>query len=264
MILYKYVSFGTGKTILESNSVCFSQPKDFNDPFDLPSYPAEEVANPVVGIFSQIRVMAKNSIWSENTGILPLTRTPTNPLMWAHYADMHRGLVIGINVAAAGFTDEKTNLIPAQFGSVIYVSRRSSEPFIDKPQSGIAVGSTYHFPRDHYEKLQRLFLHKPLYWSYEEEVRVLKCLKAASPDTPETPSGKFNVVSGKGRTLFLYMLPANSIRELYVGYRSDHRDADALVAGAKKFHPQLAAFECHLEESTLSVGFGEYIPTKGE
>jgi DUF2971 family protein len=100
--------------------------------------------------------MGKNYIWTENTGILSLTRTPTNPLMWAHYAEKHQGMVIGIDAVAAGLTDEKANLIPAQYGSVIYVSRRQDQPFIGKPQTSLTVGSTYHFPHDHYEKLQRL------------------------------------------------------------------------------------------------------------
>jgi hypothetical protein len=83
--------------------------------------------------------------------------------MWAHYAQNHTGLVIRIDAVEAGLTDERSNLIPAQYGSVIYVSRRPAQPFVEKPQTGLAVGSTHHFPRDHYDKLQRLFLHKALY-----------------------------------------------------------------------------------------------------
>ena len=182
MILYKYVSSYEGRRILEKASLRFTQPEYFNDPFDLPAYPEDERTNPDDGIFSRLRTRGKNLAWQTNTGILSLTRTPTNPLMWAHYADKHQGIVIGIDVVQAGFTNEKTNLVPAQYGSVIYVSCRQKQPFFSQPGTGLVVGGTYHFPHDHYEKLQRLFLHKPLCWSYEEEVRVVKCLKGVSQD----------------------------------------------------------------------------------
>jgi hypothetical protein len=104
MILYKYVSFEAGKAILGRNSIGFSQPKCFNDPFDLPTYPPEPAPNPVESLFSDVRTWVKNHIWAENTGILSLTRTPTNPLMWAHYADKHQGVVVGLDVVGAGLT----------------------------------------------------------------------------------------------------------------------------------------------------------------
>ena len=50
-------------------------------------------------------------------------------------------------------------------------------------------------------------------------------------------------------------LPANSIKELYAGYRADDGAVDELVGQAQKLHPQLSTFECHLDDSTLSVGF---------
>lgn len=74
--------------------------------------------------------------------------------------------LIGIDAEATGFTDEHSNLIFAQYGSVVCVSRRVTGPFASRPATGIAVGATHHFPADHYEKLQRIFLHKSLTWAY--------------------------------------------------------------------------------------------------
>lgn len=145
MILYKYVPFAAGAQIIDSNAVLFSQPKTFNDPFDMPTYPDEPAGDPVSAVFAQVRTMGKNYIWAEKTGILSLTRTPANALMWAHYADKHQGMVIGINAETARFTDEQSNFIPAQYGSVIYVSRRVSGPFTTRPATGIAVGETHIF-----------------------------------------------------------------------------------------------------------------------
>jgi len=259
MILYKYVSFDAGSGIIEGNAIGFSQPKYFNDPFDMPSYPEEEAADPVSGIFAALRKMGKNYTWAEKTGILSLTRTPINALMWAHYADSHRGLVIGIDAATAGFTDENSNLIPAQYGSVIYVSHRDTAPFITKPRKGIAVGATHHFPADHYDKLQRVFLHKPLYWSYEEEVRVVKSLDGIEGAQADTQSGHFELDNSRGRPLYLYALPPGSIRELYLGIKADDKAADALVYRARARHPHLSAYECVLDSGRLTVGYSDYV-----
>lgn len=259
MILYKYVPFEAGEKILDNRSVLFAQPKTFNDPFDMPAYPEERAGDAATAIFARLRTMSKNFIWAENTGILSLTRTPANALMWAHYADRHQGMVIGIDAEAARFIDETSNLIPAQYGSVVYVSRRETGPFTSRPQTPIAVGATHHFPADHYEKLQRVFLHKPLAWSYEEEVRVVKSLHGLTGDRGETTSGIFSIVRNGERTLHLYALPAGAIREIYFGIRADIGKTDSVALKARQADPQIALFECVLDAGALSVGARPYV-----
>lgn len=43
--------------------------------------------------------------YARNFGILSLTEAPDNLLMWAHYADSHRGVVIGFDESHAFFKD---------------------------------------------------------------------------------------------------------------------------------------------------------------
>jgi hypothetical protein len=258
MMLYKYVPFATGKAILQSGRVCFSLPKYFNDPFDKPRYPREKGANPLTDIFGSKQIWGKELVWGANTGILSLTRTPTNPLMWAHYAEMHKGMVIGIDAVAAGFTDESSNLIPAQFGSVIYVSRRPTQQFISKSQTPLAVGATHHFASDHYEKLQRIFLHKPLYWAYEEEVRVLKCLGGLSEMGGANPSGDFKIIKVNDKLLHLLALPKGALKEVYFGLRSEHDQTDDLYYEAKEIDSNLRFFDCQLDDGAFTVEFAPY------
>jgi len=259
MILYKYVPFEAGKKILDGNSVLFAQPKTFNDPFDMPAYPDEPTDDPASALLARVRTLGKNLAWAEKTGILSLTRTPSNALMWAHYADKHQGIVIGIDAVAAGFTDEQSNLIPAQYGSVIYVSRRATVPFASRPQTAITVGATHYFPADHYEKLQRVFLHKPLNWSYEEEVRVIKSLHGLTGDKATTASGTFSIIRGHERTLHLFTLPTGSIREVYFGIRADIGAADAVALKVQQVDPQIALFESVLDDDAFSVGSQPYV-----
>ncbi len=259
MLLYKYIGFDAGEKILENCSIGFSQPKYFNDPFDLPFSLTEDSIDAAEGIFAGFRAMIKNSIWAEKTGILALTRTPVNPLMWAHYADKHEGMVIGIDAMAAGFTAEDSNLIPAQFGSVIYVSERSDAPYVGKPKSGLGVGVTHSFPQDHYEKLQRTFLQKSICWSYEEEVRVLKCLDGISGESSRTQSGEFEIIDTGGRPLFLYALPKDAIKEVYFGFRSHDQNSEDLYYRINGKYPAASVYECKLHSGAMTVGFDRYV-----
>jgi len=265
MILYKYVSFESGKKILETNSIGFSQPEFFNDPFDMPNYPVSDYAEPAgewarkAHMDHKLRILGFSLAWAESSGILCLTRTPTNPLMWAHYAQSHKGLVLGIDMVMAGCTDEDRNIIPAQYGSVVYVSRRSQQAFLTAPKSVITIGETRHFLSDQYERLQRLFLHKPICWSYEEEVRVVKSIEGISETNNKTQSGKFNIVNLGDRTLYALSLLPGCIRELYIGIRTDDEKADALYYSSKEAHPKLTVYECTLDANAQSVGYKNYI-----
>ena len=62
---------------------------------------------------SGIKAQITSQLWEKNTVILSLTRSPTNPVMCAHYTEGHRGVVFEIDTHAAGFTDIKTNMLPA-------------------------------------------------------------------------------------------------------------------------------------------------------
>ena len=107
MILYHYTSLDTARKILTSAQIGFSRSNFFNDPFDKPVTTSVVTDNPISGMFANINANLKGSIWEKESAILSLTRSPTNALMWAHYADRHRGAVLEINAHIAGFTDEQ-------------------------------------------------------------------------------------------------------------------------------------------------------------
>ena len=259
MLLYKYVSLARGRLILRENRVCFSLSENFNDPFDKPRYPRARSMNLTEELFDPLQRMGKELAWATMTGILSLTRTPANPLMWAHYAAGHAGMVVGFDEIAAGFTDEAANLIPAQFGSVVYVSQRPQTPFLSQHTAPLHVGKTHHFVLEHYEKLQRIFLHKSLPWFYEEEVRVVKSLADQSGNGGTTPSGTFDMVWAGDTRYHLYRLPAGAIREIYFGLDAHHEGSDEIVYYAREHHPGIKTFDCVLDDSALTVGFGDYV-----
>lgn len=210
MILYKYVDSKTADLILSNSTLKFSKASSLNDPFELTSlhYDSEPQDSE-----QAIRFIAA----SMSYGILSLTRNPLNPLMWAHYAKgeklegtrgisldigngSHAGFVFGIDADEAGLNENGANVIPAKFGSVIYASTKPKSPFINSTNSFFYEGLQHTYNPDILEALQRTFLYKPAYWSYEEEVRVVRNVHRRNKEIQE--------------------IDKSSIKELYLGFRN--------------------------------------------
>jgi len=125
MHLYKYCSFGANSlSILINRKVWYCKPADFNDPFDgdfyLDTSCTFEDFQTIYGLetppglheavksaYCDSNGMVKNEViekerWSvdvlKNIGVLCLTPSRDNVLMWSHYADEHRGFSIKFDI----------------------------------------------------------------------------------------------------------------------------------------------------------------------
>jgi hypothetical protein len=259
MILYKYVSFSVGSEILKldnsdnSTNIGFRNPWDFNDSFELAASHAllpNSAFAPIV-----LRSMFERSV------VLSLTRSPLNPLMWAHYAQEHRGFVIGWDADTAGFTDESKNVIPAQHGNVIYTSTRPMHPILGAP-APMNYGQEYAFRPELLEQLQRFFLYKAMCWSYEEEVRVVKCVFGG--DLRSIPSGAlkkkiYNDDDNNKKPLFLSRVSAEAIKEVYIGINNellvDHEKSAEIL---RPWMDTIKLFECRLSPYSWELSADEY------
>lgn len=237
MILYKYFSYEAGIAALNSRRLGFREPIYFNDPFEL-SYLSNIDASPeeIMGLSGLIDNI------KEAVVILSLTRTPFNPLMWAHYGQDHTGFVVGYDVSDEFLTDEAFNLIPVDKGDVIYTSSKS--PFTFDEQSidllrqahfvarGVELSSgEIENPEQVESILRKIFLYKHSCWAYEEEVRVVKVLHSLFHtaeewqshtkrgfDTPSKmvkPRHGYVLING----LYLYRHIVN-IKEVFIGIRN--------------------------------------------
>ena len=172
--------------------------------------------------------------------------------MWAHYADGHSGAVLELDMVKAGFTDEEKNMIPAQFGSVIYSRSRQRGPYVSKFGVGVKVGGTHNFVLEHYEKWQRLFLTKPLDWAYEEEVRVAKCLQGLDSEGVScNESGNCDVISisEMERPLHCFAFPVDAILRVVVGERAN----EAEVTKLKKEFPTISVWKATLDAAQYEI-----------
>lgn len=169
MILYKYYSANAGLTALNSSRLGFRVPTKFNDPFELSG---------LSNTFGYDRIKDQVEMLMESVVILPLTRSPLNPLMWAHYGVNHTGFVLGYDVTIPLLTDESLNIIPVQNGDVFYTQAKENTRFGEEDfylfQSEFTGALGDPDSSQGRAFLKRIFLQKHLCWSYEEEVRVVK------------------------------------------------------------------------------------------
>lgn len=176
--LYKYMSMDIAKLILQTGNVKFSNPADFNDPFDCnitidTNNSEEEVAKYIDDVtknksftdeqLKQIRenltdsnkrfIITKNSIREakKELGVTCFSKKHDNLLMWAHYANKHRGVVFKFDVL------QDANFFMTPF----HVDYSAKHP-------------VYNYIKDR-ERIAKLLLEtKSFVWQYEDEVRVMK------------------------------------------------------------------------------------------
>lgn len=220
MILYKYVSYEAGLAILKNNSIGFRQPIYLNDPTELSAaYPRNDYTDKNDFLEMSNRRILKDFAWRNYYALLSLTRAPNNPLMWSHYSENHKGFVIGFEVNKTIFSSEELNIIPVQYGNVIYTTTKPIHEFISKSERIIEVGTEVAFIPERFENLQRIFLYKPMYWAYEEEVRVVKNIFRENPED-KFKSGEFEIIEVNGHDLYIQSLPKNTIQEIYFGFKN--------------------------------------------
>lgn len=229
MILYKYVGFEDALKIIESASISFTKANQFNDPFEMQaisnySYIIDD-SDPSVSLLETAPSKLKTGV-NMSYGVLSLTRAPLNNLMWSHYGDEHRGVVLGFDVNEAGFCNKETNVIPANFGDIIYtktfpthLKNESNSQRFDK------LRSTASYSQHSFDFFKYAYLFKGIDWAYEEEVRVVKNVGFHLYDTEDNSKNYYTNSNGKWqhmkisehKDLNLFSFPLSSIKELYLG-----------------------------------------------
>lgn len=143
-MLYKYRSnqnFKNFVDIILNNRLYAAEYKSLNDPMEgLYTYSIFDISRETVN-------RIKNS--KRKNRILSLSKNCNNSLMWSHYADGHRGVVIGVEIVDDNVREEP----------IIYTEKVYQLDNADIMPQDVAV---------------EILKHKLDFWSYEEEVRILK------------------------------------------------------------------------------------------
>ena len=249
MIAYKYCE-PNRIDVLENGMIRFTQPADFNDPFEAsPSFsenrpeldnflltqylmeaepcsdqaPCQRLADGLRLLPSLRRKHALSlpAKMSEHRVALCLSRSRSNLLMWAHYTDCHRGFVIGFD------TDSEFFRLGA-FGGLKEVTYANTRGRVPEKDGCYAT-------REELDSFNNsVFFTKSCDWAYEEELRLVR-----NPRDADCVPDKLN-----GWDICLFRFPSETVREVIVGARvtednharivklcdSKYRDAQVLRA----------------------------------
>jgi hypothetical protein len=135
--------------------------------------------------------------WDSQVGILSLSAAEKNLLMWAHYADSHRGMLIEFDPNHPFFNASNQTDAEFDFGmltEVVYSEDR---------------------PKEHVEKTSPLEIipmlkTKSVEWIKEQEWRVYQLLEKRDEQ-----------IIKASETVYLFKLPPECIKRVVVGYSMD-------------------------------------------
>lgn len=160
--------------MIKTNSVLFSLPSSFNDPFDCRFNPPSDKSD--VDEFFKA--------YLEHTFILCLTEDPNNILLWSHYADMHKGLCIGYDFPYQQLLRKEVN--------GFYLDRMKYLNKIPNVKSYTTEILLNHSKRNRW--LRDMVYTKAQCWKYEKEVRIMTSTQNLESRFVGSPGGTINTI----------------------------------------------------------------------
>jgi|SRR5580704_11994810 hypothetical protein len=141
MRVYKFLDSHFGLVNLQQKRLKISTVEDLNDPFELLPYNIQDPSK-------RKALKDARERWSAAYGLVCFSGGWTDPILWAHYGDKHKGLCLGFEVAPNTVTE------------VRYVDDRLTLPDVIEDAHGT-------------EWMTTKFSH----WAYEREFRSWRTLK---------------------------------------------------------------------------------------
>jgi hypothetical protein len=135
MRVFRFLNAKYGLEALKDKRLRISRLMELNDPFEFLGADLSDSE------FRRALTATKRNL-SQDKGILCFSRTWTNPVLWSHYSDRHRGICLGFDVTGEWLTPVK------------YVGERFPRP--------MTLDQAF---------LERLLFTKFEHWSYESEYR---------------------------------------------------------------------------------------------
>lgn len=222
MIVYKYMSHKAAISFIENPMLRVTPSWTLNDPFEC------KLSNSTCVKLNSIDGHTERSLAVENFmklhGIVSLTETPDNLLMWSHYAEEHKGAVVEFVIDETDPFDlfmlgGYRRFSDAKFSKVNYRKRRNY-PF--------SVGTdSFESIRDHY------YLTKSDEWIYEREQRFILPINELShvkkTDGEMTFTDRLHIEELKNAwrsshetgDMFFVPINSNKIGRIIIGYNAD-------------------------------------------
>lgn len=164
---------------LANSTIYFSAPEKLNDPFDcqvnIDSCLSNAIAESEGETKAYLETLKRLPTFSSSlqdalrrVGICSFSLILTQPLLWAHYADNHRGVCLTYRIDEKFFLDERNRIIglaPTAYGaSPLRDWFKMVAPKLGEPASR-GMGT---------ELCKKLFTVKGECWAYEKEIRAIR------------------------------------------------------------------------------------------
>jgi hypothetical protein len=266
-MLFKYLS-PARIDVLEGLSIRFTQPSALNDPFESAILVDASGHHDIQGVVSGLRKQAEDEgiiptnqeeeeileqalaeleahanelihpssigkqlveLLNRAQGVLSLSRTPDSLLMWSHYADSHKGFVLGLDESHEFFSMPDGKGRPTKPHNVVYTSRR---------QTVKVASDDFH---------ERLLCYKSLEWSYEQEVRIFRTFGRNQGDFSKNDRN----------SIHLFGVPANCIKEIYLGANIGDDLIKRIIRAAEWHNLNVTVFRGSIPNDRYAVTFNE-------
>ncbi|MDY7545075.1 DUF2971 domain-containing protein [Glaciimonas sp. CA11.2] len=133
-------------------------------------------------------------VTNTHVGVLSLTESPDNELMWAHYAASNSGFAIGFDSENPFFQPQPGE--PKTCGELMNVIYSDTRPVVFVDPGKLEI------PKE-------IFFTKTTKWSYEREWRMIKYLDPAH-----------EVALPEGKIIHLFEVPTNALVEVIFGTKA--------------------------------------------
>ncbi|WP_243384113.1 DUF2971 domain-containing protein [Geothrix alkalitolerans] len=163
---------------------------------------------------------------NEKLGILSLSRTFSNLLMWSHYADGHKGFVIGFDSMHKFFRQKSPDKHDTSPYLVSYTTQRS----LIKP--------------DEHDAYTKVLCQKPLDWAYEEEVRIFRNFS----DVAVPPN-----MDKSGYPIYLVDIPDDCIKKIFIGAHASPNFKNRIIKQVFNKIPKAQILEMKMSDSKYQL-----------
>lgn len=172
--------------------------------------------------------------FSRALGVLSLSRVHDNLLMWAHYANSHKGFVLGLDDAHPFFHEEDGRGNKSHPRNVVYTSVRAlSEP------------SDPNF----YEKF---LCQKSIEWAYEEEVRIFRAFGRSKAEFASHPPDKVH----------LFALPPECIKRVFIGANASPELRQKILHFIRKRRLKVEIYDSFISAERYELRFEKITPER--
>jgi hypothetical protein len=165
-------------------------------------------------------------------GVLSLSRTFSNLLMWSHYAESHKGFVIGLDTSHNFFYQKTHEGLKSAPNIVSYTTQRST---------------THAGDPDFYAKM---FCEKPIDWAYEEEVRIFRLF---AQDSKQAGIDKY------GHPIYLVSLPKECIKSIYIGAHAKSSLKESILKYTTDKKLTVSVFEMSMSKSRYELEYQQCV-----